>query len=380
MNKQEKTVLIITTHFPPNVGGIESHLTALVSTLIEGKWNIFIATYQPLALSKFTHSVERQDNVTIYRFPWLGFNIFHKLASRPILEFLYLFPGLFLVSLFVLILHAKDIKVVHAQGLIPTVVAVILGKLFRKRVISSTHNLYFFPQSGLYPTIAKLTFSKANSVLVPTNFAKLELKRIGVPEDKIGIFKYWIDLSKFSPINKKEARSKTKWSLFTLLFVGRLIETKGVKLLLDFLPYLDKKIQLAIIGTGPLSEDIKQAEKKYPNLTYIGRIQNQDLPLYYSAADLVVVPSLVDEGFGFVVMESIACGTPVIASNKGGLSDAVSLKTGRLVKPTSENFRKEIEFLFRNPQQINVLKRSCRTYALKNFSKENVSDIITAYE
>lgn len=380
MSKREKTVLIVTTHFPPNIGGIESHLTALVSSLVEKKWNIIIATYQPLALSRFTHSIERQDNVTIYRFPWLGFNIFHKLATRPLLEFLYLFPGLFLVSLFALIYHFKEIKIIHAQGLIPTVVAVILGKISFKRVISSTHNLYFFPQSGLYPYFAKFAFSQAQTILVPTNFAKDELVRIGVSRNKIGIFKYWIDLSKFSAFNKKKARSKIKWASFTLLFVGRLIETKGVKLLLDLLPYLEKKIHVVIVGTGPLAEEVKKAEEEYPNLSYLGRIPNQDLPLYYSAADLLVVPSLVDEGFGFVVMEANACGTPVLASKKGGLSDAVSLDTGLLVTPTSKVMVSTINHLFSNPHKIEKLRSHCRNYAEKYFSNRNVLDIIRAYE
>lgn len=379
MTSKEKKVLIITSHYPPNIGGVENHLQELVAGLLKRKWKVIISTYQPLAQSRITSFVEERGGFTIYRFPWLGFNIFHKLAPYPALEFLFLFPGLFLMTFIVLIKHPK-LNVIHCQGLIPAAIGVFMKFLFQKRVIASTHNLYFFPKRGLYPFFARLFFNQTDKVLTPTIFAKDELLRIGVPLRKVGIFHYWIDLDKFCPKEKIKLRKKIKWDKFTVLFVGRLIETKGIKLLLKLLPKLNKKIQLVIIGTGPLTNEIKRAKKEFLNLKYLGGVNNNDLPTYYSAADLVVVPSLVDEGFGFVVMESLACGTPVLASKKGGLVDAVSPKTGRLVEPNAQNFKEAIEHLFNNPDEINYLKSNCREYAMKNFSNKNISDIIRIYE
>lgn len=379
MNSKDKNVLIITSHYPPNIGGVENHLQALVAGLIKDGWKVIVSTYQPLAQSRIAPFMEDKNGFTIYRFPWLAFNIFHKLTSYPALEFLFLFPGLFLMTLIVLIKHPK-IDVIHCQGLVPSAIGVFMKFIFQKRVISSTHNLYFFPKRGLYPFFARLFFSLTDRVLIPTRFAREELLKIGVPSKKAGIFHYWIDLETFSPKGKIKVRKRLKWDKFTVLFVGRLIETKGVKLLLEVLLKLNKKVQLVIIGTGPLTNEIKRAEKNFLNLKYLGRVENNDLPNFYSAADLVVVPSLVDEGFGFVVMESVACGTPVLASKKGGLLDAVSPKTGKLVEPTIQNFKEAIENLFYHPAEINSLKNNCREYALKNFSDENILDIIRIYE
>lgn len=378
MSSREKKVLIITSHYPPNIGGVENHLRELVVELLERNWKVVVSTYQPLAASKIAPFMEEKNGFTIYRFPWIGFNIFHKLALYPALEFLFLFPGLFLMTLFVLIKHSQ-VDVIHCQGLIPTAVGVFMKFLFQKRVIASTHNLYFFPKKGLYPFFARLFFSLADKVLTPTCFAKEELMEIGVPSKKVDTFHYWIDLKSFFPKNKLKIRKKMKWNKFTVLFVGRLIETKGVKLLLQLLPNLNKKIQLVIIGTGPMEREIKKTEKNFFNLEYLGRIENNDLPDFYSAVDLVVIPSLVDEGFGFVAMEAIACGTPVLASKKGGLLDAVSAKTGKLVEPNMQNFKRALEQLAYNPTKMNYLKSNCREYALKNFSKKNILDIIRTY-
>lgn len=385
MNSKDKNVLttkscvIITSHYPPNIGGVENHLQALVAGLIKDGWKVIVSTYQPLAQSRMAPFTEEKAGFTIYRFPWIAFNIFHKLAPYPALEFLFLFPGLFLMTLIILIKH-PSVNVIHCQGLVPSAIGVFMKFLFRKRVIASTHNLYFFPLRGLYPFFARLFFSLTDKVLTPTIFAKEELLKIGVPSKKVAVFHYWIDLRTFSPKEKLKIRKKLKWDKFTVLFVGRLIETKGIKLLLEVLSKLNKKIQLVIIGTGPLASEVKRAEKHFSNLKYLGGVENKDLPVFYSAADLVVVPSLVDEGFGFVVMEALACGTPVLASKKGGLSDAVSPKTGRIVVPTVQDFKEAIEQLFYHPAEINSLKSNCRDYALKNFSNKNILEIIRTYE
>lgn len=375
-----KSVLIITTHYPPNIGGVESHLQALVSGIAKRHWDVLISTYQPLASFQITPIVEKQPGVIIYRMPWLSFNVFHELARYPILEFIFLFPGLMLITFYVFVKHFREIEVIHCQGLISTVAGLVISKIFKKRVISSIHNLYFFPKNGLYPQFSKIIFSSVNSVLVPTKISKRELESIGVPSQKIQIFRYWINLNIFMPINKERARSKLGWDKFTVFFVGRLIETKGVLLLLNVFNRIDPNINLVIAGSGPLSQTVKKVAAKIPNLKFLGRIENAKLPLYYNAANLVAVPSIVDEGFGFVVMEAIACGTPVLASNKGGLEDAVSLTTGKLIKPTVNNFVKEIERFYEDTAGIRRLTRNCRAYAVRNFSEKNILDIITAYD
>ncbi len=378
--REDKGVLIITSHYPPNIGGVESHLQALVAGLAKFKWNVFISTYQPLASSKTAPLFEKRENFRCFRLPWFGFNIVHKLTNYPALEFIYLFPGLFLISFFVLIRYKSQIDVIHSQGLVPTAVGILLSKIFGKRVVSSTHNLYFFPKKGLYPLVSRFIFLQSNQILTPTNFAKRELVKLGVLGNKISVFHYWIDLAHFSPINKPKAREELKWSKFTILFVGRLIETKGIILLLEAFLEIDSSIQLVVIGDGPLRDYVINASNKSTNIKYLGRVENDRLVPFYSGADLILVPSIVDEGFGFVIMEAIACGTPVIASKKGGLSDALTPAIGKLIEPTVFNLKKWIEHFFHSRQKLNDLTSNTRKYATENFGENNIKEIIRAYE
>ncbi len=378
--REDKGVLIITSHYPPNIGGVESHLQALVAGLAKLKWNVFISTYQPLASSKTAPLFEKRENFRCFRLPWFGFNIVHKLTNYPALEFIYLFPGLFLISFFVLVRYRSQIDVIHSQGLVPTAVGILLSKIFGKKIVSSTHNLYFFPKRGLYPLVSRFIFSQSNKILTPTNFAKRELVKLGVHDNKISIFHYWIDLAHFSPINKLKARQDLKWDKFTVLFVGRLIETKGIMLLLKAFLEIDLSIQLVIIGDGPLRDYVINASNKSKNIKYLGRVENDKLVPFYSAADLVLVPSIVDEGFGFVIMEAIACSTPVIASKKGGLSDALNPSIGKLIEPTVSNLKKWIEYFFHSRQKLNDLTLNTRKYATEHFGENNIKEIINTYE
>ncbi len=377
---RKKTVLIITSHYPPNIGGVESHLQALVNALLKRNWQVIISTYQPLASKKHAKIIDRQGDLIIYRAPWLGFNIVHKLTPYPPLEFLYLFPLLCITSLFICYRHFKDIKVIHSQGLVPATIGLLLKNLFNKRLISSIHNLYFYPKTGLYRTAARIIFSGSDLVLAPTSLAQDELRSIGIPKEKVSGFRYWLDLDKFKPTKKTLAKNKLKWRVFTAFFVGRLIKTKGVLEILKSLKKLDKHIKVVIAGDGPLRLMVEQAAKEYPNLDFLGRVENYDLPEYYSAADLLLVPSLVDEGWGFVAMESISCGTPVISARKGGLSDVVNKDVGILIEPNAKELKEAMESFYKNRSSLQKLAKNTRKYAKKNFGEDSVKLIITAYK
>ena len=79
-------VLIITSHYPPNIGGVESHLQSLIDGLKKKSWKIIISTYQPLASKIRVSKVERGEKLIIYRISWPGFNLVHTLFHYPFLN------------------------------------------------------------------------------------------------------------------------------------------------------------------------------------------------------------------------------------------------------------------------------------------------------
>ena len=376
-----KDVLIITSHFQPNIGGVETHLNDLALALTERDWNVIIATYNPLAANVKVKFFEKEGNLKIFRLPWPGFNIVHRITPYPILEFFYLFPGLFLVSFYALIKNPK-VSILHAQGLVPAVVALILAKVFAKREIVGTHNLYFFPKKGLYRRVARFILSGVDCILCLSEASLSEVLLVGVPKNKVRRFHYWLDLNVFKPLDKRTAKQKTKLvGKFVTLFVGRLIETKGVKLILEASRKTDG-ITYLFAGPGPLEADIKNEVAKNRNVLYLGSLPpaSKELRQYLSAADVVLAPSLVDEGYGRVAMEAIACGTPVLATRVGGLNEVVTPEVGWLIKPLAKEYLKRVMSIKKNSHLLKEKSKNTRTYALKYFSEKNVGEIIDAYQ
>lgn len=368
-------VLQLSVHFPPNVGGVETHLWDLVTYLSKKEWQVFVLCYKPLSAKGNWKIYERLGSIEIFRIPWID-GLFYKFIQYPKLEFLYLFPGLFIFTPVLLLLRRP--KVIHAHGIVAGFVAAIWGKLFNLRIIISTHSLYTFPKNGLYSIFAKFIFKRANKVLCLSEKSYEEIKGLGLDEKKLTVFTYWIDLNKFR--NKKNTKKDYNWEgKFIVLFVGRLVAEKGIRILLDSVKSWDKRIDLVLAGIGPLEEKIKKEASKNAKIHFLGKVDQDDLPNLYSAADILIVPSVAEEGFGRVIMESLACSTPVIASNKGAITEAMDESVGELIDITAENIKNAVENLFKDKARIEKFKKNTREFVERRYSEDNAVIITKSY-
>lgn len=368
-------VLQLTVHFPPNIGGVETHLWDLVRFLTKEEWKVFVLCYQPLSAKVSWKIFENSKNLQIFRIPWLT-GLFYKFIPYPKLEFLYLFPGLFIFTPIILLINNP--QVIHAHGLVAGFVAVFWGKVFQKKLIISTHSIYSFPKSGIYKKFAQFIFGNAKKVLCLSKQSFEEISNLGIEKSKISKFTYWIDLDNFS--KDANANNNFQWKeKFIVLFVGRLIPEKGLEVLLDSFKNWNKNIGLAIAGTGPLENKIIKTSEKYSNLHFLGKIKQENLPANYSAASVLIVPSISEEGFGRVIMESLACETPVIASNRGAIPEAMDESVGKLISINPLNIKLTIEDLFKNPSKLKNLSKHARIFAQRRYSEDNAKSIIKAY-
>ena len=108
-------------------------------------------------------------------------------------------------------------------------------------------------------------------------------------------------------------------------------------------------------------------------------IPPDQLPLHYSAADIVIMPSLHEEGLGRVAAGALYCGTPVIASNRGALPEVVNNSVGKIINPSSSEIAKVINYYFLNKQVLRDCALKARVYALSKFSEKNAEKIINTY-
>ena len=183
-------------------------------------------------------------------------------------------------------------------------------------------------------------YSKRASLIINVNNGALRsLKEAGVPEKKIARMLYgtWgVNTEEFSP---RKSGGEPDWPHDdSLLFVGRFVEEKGVRYLLEAFKLLEKdfpSLRLYLIGKGPLEDYIRQfveARNLGQKVFLLGFVKNKEIPLYLRAATLTVMPSCVtsyfEEQVGMVAIQSIACGTPVVSTDTGAIPEFV--KEGRM--------------------------------------------------
>ena len=106
------------------------------------------------------------------------------------------------------------------------------------------------------------------------------------------------------------------------LFVGRLTEEKGVKMLLQLFSSIPHRITLA--GDGPLKEEVISYSGKYPNINYVGSLQKQELSHLMQRSTALVFPSIWYEGMPLTIIEAFSCGLPVIATRLGAMEHMVT--------------------------------------------------------
>ena len=159
-----------------------------------------------------------------------------------------------------------------------------------------------------------------------------------------------------------------------ILYVGRIEPLKGLDILLKAVALLnDTAITHLLIVGGSLEKDaeLQRLNTLAVNLgisdivTFIGSVQQEQLPAYYSASDVFVLPSWY-ESFGLVALEAMSCGTPVVVSRVGGLKTFVENgKTGYLVPwRCPEPFARSLETLLENPSLRHAMGSAARHKAM----------------
>lgn len=365
----DKGILILSPFFSPNIGGVETHLDDLVKSL--SQYRTYVLTYSPITTPKTPYKIlEKHPHLTIVRFPYFGKNLFHTLEKYPSLDFLYLTPYLLITSFIWILLNHSKIDTIHSQGFNAAFVGNLLAKLFNKRHILSTHAVYDHI-SGFSQKLVIKTLKNIDHILCLSLASQKQLLGWGIDPHKTSVFHYWIDLKSFIP-------AKTIPHKFTVLYVGRLITKKGIRLLLKVATQIPQ-VEFYFIGTGPEESLIQKYASRYSNITYFGPIPNHQLPRYFQQASVLCLPSLYREGYGRVVMEAVSSGIPVIASDIGGLRESLNNKVAILIKPTVKNLIQAIQELHHHPKTYRLLRRSCRPYALAKFGPKNIKSITQYY-
>ncbi len=177
-------------------------------------------------------------------------------------------------------------------------------------------------------------------VVLSSAFRRVLLERYRVSPWDVHVWPPGVALDVFTPGDRDGARARlgVEPEAFVAACVRRLVPRMGIDGLLDAWGELEAELPpgstLLVVGDGPLAGELAERAARAPlagRVRLLGRVSDAELTDVYRAADVAVVPTLAVEGFGLVVLEAAACGTPSIVSDVGGLAEAAAPLDASLV-------------------------------------------------
>jgi len=249
--------------------------------------------------------------------------------------------------------------------------------LFRGDFLVTIHDLIHLMDPACSHTLASRAYArpllrfaarKARHIVTVSNFSKAQIVRLlRVPQEQITVIYNGVH-PRFRSLDREEARKRVNTALSLdfpyFLYVGNLKPHKNLELLLRGFSLLRARglggYGLVIVGDGARRRELLQAMCARLGISihvcFIDRVDDEILPFVYAAADLFIMPSLL-EGFGFPVVEAMACGTPVVCSRASALLE-IAGDAAHFFDPTScDDLAAAVERVLESPDHRETLRR-----------------------
>lgn len=246
----------------------------------------------------------------------------------------------------ILIVNGGKIDLIHAHWLIPQgLIAIIARKLSGKDIpiLCTLHGGDLYSLNGKFlDSLKRYVLNNVDAITVVSSTMKSYLSRYNIPENKINIIPMGVDLTHtFLP---DPSIPRTPGSI---LFVGRLVDKKGVDYLLQAFHLIANKYPhayLNIAGSGPdrkLYEDTATNLGIEARVKFLGQINNAQLPSLYNRHSVIVFPSVVaesgdQEGFGLVLVEALGCECTAITTDLKAMRDIVTDSINAIIIPQKD--------------------------------------------
>ncbi|HEV2673675.1 MAG TPA: glycosyltransferase family 4 protein [Aliidongia sp.] len=234
--------------------------------------------------------------------------------------------------------NGYDFDVIDAHYFYPDgVAAALLAREFRRPLVITARgtDINLIPQYQAPRRMIQWAARQASHMITVCAALKTALCELDVPDEKVTVLRNGVDLKTFHPIDPAEARVRLGESPDGLLLasVGHLIERKGHHHVIGALPRLPQA-RVVIAGTGPEKAALDNLATRLgvaDRVRFLGHVPHGELAQLYSAADTLVLASS-REGWANVLLEAMACGTPVVASDIWGTPEVVAApEAGRLM-------------------------------------------------
>ena len=228
-----------------------------------------------------------------------------------------------------------DFDVIDAHFVYPDgFAAVLLGKVLHKPVVVSARgsDVNVYKRLRGISSLLKYTLRRSDHVVAVSQALGDAVVSLDVPREYISVVPNGVDCTTFVPQSREEARRVLGLNMSEriLLSVGHLTWNKGFDVLLRAMKCVrqgrqDQPIRLVLLGDGAIRRELEALRESLGLTQHVrlaGAVPNRELPLWYNAADVFCLASK-DEGWPNVLMEALACGTPVVATKAGGIPEII---------------------------------------------------------
>lgn len=397
MQKKRFSVLFITSTFPRNKTDVLANWIGQLAVKLQSKGisvEVIAPSYRGATQAEYMGIVTHRFRYAPGIFETLTHEqgAIFKIRSNPL--FILLVP-IYLIcgvahTLRVVTKSHYDVVCVHWP--FPNGIFGILAKAIGKsRLVLTFHGAEFtlVRQVPFGAKILSFFIKNADKVIANSTFTEREIKKIIPVNVDVIPFGSTISMEKLEKNLNKQAKEK---KVKRILYVGRLIERKGVKYLIEAVTNVarDFSLRLDIIGDGPLFDtlNLQISKSKLKDIACIHRdVGTKELETYYRNCDVFVLPAVVDkwgdtEGQGVVLLEALTFKKPVIASAVGGIFDIIQDgKTGLLVPEKNPvELAKAIKQILSDYKLAKQLGENGFRHAINKFSwKKIINETIKAY-
>lgn len=298
-----------------------------------------------------------------------------------------------------------DYDLLHAHGFVPVVsdLSIAYAKSRGKATIYTHHfdgnvqdakawnNL-----ADIYnKTIARQSLHYADAIIATTKSYADTSPVLKPCLNRVQTIPCYVDCNQFKPAQKQNVEAlRHQLNLSdrkTVIFVGRIVPYKGVEYLIKAVEIAKsvhgQELNLLLLGGGEgksitnqsqYYQYIQELANKSPvsrNIRFVGRIEGSQLTSYYSLADVLALPSVMrGEAFGAVLLESLACGTPIVASDIPGVKDVLKQDTRVGKYFNARDSAMLADSLLQIANKKDEVHEECRQFVQKNYSTEKVID------
>ncbi|HEY1288906.1 MAG TPA: glycosyltransferase family 4 protein [Burkholderiales bacterium] len=242
------------------------------------------------------------------------------------------------------------------------VAAAMLGRRLGVPVVITARgtDINLIAQQRIPRRMIRWAASQAGAIVAVSQALKEKLAALGVEPERVHVLRNGVDLELFHPEERDGLRAQLGLRAPTLLSVGNLLAFKGHGVAIEALSLL-REYELVIAGDGPDRAAFEALARECgvsARVRFVGSLSQQDLRRYYCAADALVLASS-REGWPNVLLEAMACGTPVIATAVGGVPEIVaSRNAGAVVKERSASaLARAVRELFARPPERDATRR-----------------------